>query len=191
MEKIQPGKFVEMTYNLSAVENGKQEHVYTTPDESPESIIFGVTEGVFPPLEKALEGKTAGETFDVTIEPAEAFGEYDPARVAHLEKQIFEIDGKFDDEMVTPGAMLPMLNAAGMQMIGRVVEVTPTEVVMDFNHMLAGKTVRFEGKVLSVRDATEEELHPACGCGCGSCGEGDCGCDGEQSCGDGACGCGK
>lgn len=57
MEKIQPGKFVEMTYNLSAVENGKQEHVYTTPDESPESIIFGVTEGVFPRLKKPSRAK--------------------------------------------------------------------------------------------------------------------------------------
>ena len=63
---------------------------------------------------------------------------------------------------------------------------------MDFNHPLAGKSVRFDGTILAVRDATEEELHPAHGCGCGchhdNCGDGDCG----ESCGcseAGSCGC--
>ncbi|MDE5744511.1 MAG: peptidylprolyl isomerase, partial [Paramuribaculum sp.] len=69
-------------------------------------------------------------------------------------------------------------------------EVTDTKVKMDFNHPLAGKDVRFKGKILTVRDATPEELQPAhgCGCGCdhGSCGD-DCGCE-HDSCGDG-CGC--
>lgn len=187
MEKIEPGKFVEFAYNLYEVTPEGEDLVYQTPDDSPETIIFGVTEGVFVPLEKALEGLKPGDKFDVKAKPAEAFGEYDPERVVELEKQIFEVDGKFDTEMVKAGAMLPMLNAYGQQMIGRVVEVGDKTVKMDFNHMLAGKDVRFEGVVKAVREATPEELHPAHSC-CGGCGCYDGGC-GNGGCNDGGCGC--
>lgn len=193
MEKIEPGKYVEFAYSLYEVNSdGTENLVYETDVENaPEAIIFGVTQGVFVPLEKALEGLQAGDTYNVPVKAAEAFGEYDPERVVTLEKQIFEVDGKFDDERVTPGAMLPMLTADGMHLMGRVLEVTDKDVKMDFNHMLAGKDVRFEGKVLLVRDATPEELQPehGCGCGCGDCGD-DCGCgDDHHHCGDDACGC--
>ena len=80
-----------------------------------------------------------------------------------------------------------MMTADGFRISGIVLDVTGDKVKMDFNHPLAGKDVRFEGSILTVRDATPEEIHPAGGCGCGSCGGGQCGdgCD----CGDGNCGC--
>ena len=60
---------------------------------------------------------------------------------------------------------------------------------MDFNHPLAKDDVRFDGKILVVRDATPEELNPSCGCGCG-CGDHGCG-DDCGGCGDDhGCGCG-
>ena len=62
-------------------------------------------------------------------------------------------------------------------------------VKMDFNHPLAGKDLYFKGKVLAVRDATDEELEKLhsskCG-GCHGCGS-EGGCDSEHSCGDGCC----
>ena len=49
----------------------------------------------------------------------------------------------------------------------------------DFNHPLAGCNLRFDGTVVTVRDATEAELHPQCGGCSGDCGEGGCsGCSG-------------
>ena len=73
---------------------------------------------------------------------------------------------------------------------GLVAEVTPTHVKMDFNHPLVDKTVRFDGEIKVVRDATPEELTPAqggCGCGGDGCGCDDhCGCDDQA---DGGCGC--
>ncbi|MCM1110899.1 MAG: FKBP-type peptidyl-prolyl cis-trans isomerase [Clostridium sp.] len=188
MEKIQPGKFVDFAYTIYKVADGADdEMIYETPAEQPEQIIFGVTQGVFPPLEKALDGLTPGETFSVTMAPEDAFGEYDPERVVELEKEIFEVEGKFDSEMVKVGAMIPMMNAAGQQMYGRVLDVTDKFVKMDFNHILAGETVRFDGKVIGVREATQEELHPVHGCG-GCCGGSDDGCGCGEGCGEG-CGC--
>ena len=62
-------------------------------------------------------------------------------------------------------------------------EVTDEAVKMDFNHPMADKTLNFEGEVVDVHEATDDDYPHSCGCGC----EG--GCDHEGECGD-DCGCG-
>ncbi len=187
MEKIQPGKYVELGYDLYEVTPAGENLVHQTDAQYPEKIIFGVTPGMIRPLEKAIEGLEAGGEFDVTVKAAEAFGPHDPDQVARLEKDVFAVDGKFDSEMVKKGAVLPMMTSDGYRINGLVVDVTDDEVEMDFNHPLAGKDVRFKGSIITVRDATPEELQPAhgCGCGCHHGGEDSCGChgDGTDSCG--------
>ncbi|MCM1348479.1 MAG: FKBP-type peptidyl-prolyl cis-trans isomerase [Firmicutes bacterium] len=193
MEKIKPGKYVELGYDLYELSaDGNETLVHQTSSDDPERFIFGVTKGVIEPLEHAIDGLEAGGEFDVTVKAEQAFGPYDPEQVATLPRDIFEVDGKFDEKTVKAGAVLPMMTADGYRINGVVKEVTPTDVVMDFNHPLAGKDVRFKGKVTLVRDATPEELQPAqgCGCGCQSCGD-DCGCESQGNCGDSSCGCSK
>lgn len=186
MEKIQPGKYVELGYDLYRIlPDGTEELVHQTDKDDPERIIFGVTQGMIRPLEEAIDGLEPGGTFDVTVKAEEAFGMPDPEQVATLPREVFTIDGKFDEETVRPGAPLPMMTADGFRITGIVKEVTPTDVVMDFNHPLAGSDVRFKGSIITVREATAEELQPAGHCGCGHCGDGSCG---DGSCGDG-CGC--
>lgn len=185
METVKPGKFVAMTYDLYQVEpDGKETLVHQVDPSDPEKIVFGVTRGMIAPLEKAIDGAKVGDTFDVLVKSEEAFGPVDPEQVAELEKDIFEVDGKFDSEVITPGAVVPMMTADGYRINGIVKEVTDTHVKMDFNHPLAGKDVRFKGEVTEVRDATPEEIQPVHGCGCGCHDEG-CG----DHCGDG-CNCG-
>ena len=125
--------------------------------------------------------------FNVSATADEAFGPYDPDQVVTLDKDLFLIDDKFDDEAIKPGALVPMMTADGFRINGLVKEVTADKVKMDFNHPLAGKAVRFDGRILAVRDATPEELKPAQGCGCGCdhdhCGEGQ-----DGGCSDGCCG---
>jgi peptidyl-prolyl cis-trans isomerase len=194
MEKIQPGKYVELGYDLYKVNpDGSEELVHQTSPDDPERIIFGVTRGVIEPLERALDGLGVGDKFDVVVKADQAFGPYDPEQIATLPRDVFEVDGKFDEEAVRPGAALPMMTADGFRITGVVKEVTDKEVKMDFNHPLAGKDVRFSGSVSVVRDATPEELKPqhGCGCGCGDEGCGDsCECSSEHHCGDDTCGCG-
>lgn len=109
-----------------------------------------------------------------------------------LEKEIFMRDGKLAEE-VKVGAMLPMMTQEGFQIAGKVIDITADHVKMDFNHPFAGLTVRYEGEIEEVREATEEELKPVYGCGSchgggchgGDCGGGDCHCDGDD------CGCGE
>lgn len=192
MEKIEPGKYVELGYDLYEVTPEGEKLVHQTSAEDPERIVFGVTQGVIEPLEHAIEGLEADGEFDVTVKAEQAFGNYDPDQVVTLPREVFEIDGKFDNESVKPGAVLPMMTADGYRISGVVKEVTDKEVKMDFNHPLAGKDVRFKGKITLVRTATPEEIQPAqgCGSGCSSCGD-DCDCDSKSDCGDAGCGCGK
>lgn len=189
MEKIQPGKYVELGYDLYEISpEGTETLVHQTDLNDPERVVFGVTRGMIVPLEKAIDGLEKGGKFDVKVKAEEAFGPYDPEQVATLDRDIFLVDGKFDEEVIKVGALVPMMTADGFRINGKVLEVTPEHVKMDFNHPLAGKDVRFKGEILAVRDATPEELQPAQGCGCHGCGGDDCGCDSQGSCGSG-CGC--
>lgn len=189
METVKPGKYVELGYDLYEIlPNGEAELVHQTNLDDPERIIFGVTQGMIRPLEQAIEGLEPGGEFNVDVKAAEAFGPHDPEQMVTLEREIFMVDGKFDDEMIKVGEYVPMMTADGYRINGLVTEVTDKEVKMDFNHPLAGKDVRFTGKILTVRDATPEELHPTCGCG--SCGGGECGDGGSCGCDDNSCGCG-
>ena len=167
MTKIEPGKYVELGYDLYAVEaDGSEKLVHQSDASDPEKIVFGVTRGVIEPLEKAIEGLAKGDSFNVEASADEAFGPYDPDQVVELDKEIFFVDDKFDSEVIREGAYVPMMTADGFRINGLVKEVTDTKVKMDFNHPLAGKRVRFDGRITEVRDATEAELHPAQGCGC-------------------------
>ncbi len=193
MEKIQPGKYVELGYDLYEITPEGERLVHQTDDADPERIIFGVTRGMIRPLEEAIDGLAVGGTFDVKVAANDAFGPVDPDQVATLPRDIFEVDGKFDTDVIKKGAVLPMMTADGFKINGVVVDVTDSDVKMDFNHPLAGKDVRFKGKIIAVRDATPEELQPTHGCGCGchgdSCSDDGCGCSEHDHCGDG-CGCG-
>ena len=113
-ETIKPGKYTELVYKLYQVDaDGKETLVYESEAEEPEKLIFGVTRGVLPVLEKALDGLAAGEKFEVTATPDEAFGHHDPEQVVELDREVFEIDGKFDEENIKAGNRLPMMTADG------------------------------------------------------------------------------
>lgn len=187
-QRVEPGKYVELGYDLYTIgENGAETLVHQTDADDPERIIFGVTEGMVEPLEKAIEGLPVNGTFDVRATSEQAFGPHDDDQVVTLDREIFLIDGKFDTDRIYPGAMVPMMTADNMRIPGIVTQVTDKHVVMDFNHPLAGKDLRFRGRITAIRDATAEELHPTHGCSGSCCGsQGNCG---DGGCGDGGCGC--
>lgn len=185
-ETIKPGKYVELVFDLYKVnDDGTETLVHEVTDDAPECIVFGVTQGLIKPLEMALDGLAAGDAYDVVANPDEAFGRHNPEEVVEIGREVFEVDGKFDDEYIKPGVRLPMMTADGYRIEGLVVDVTPEYVKMDFNHQLVDSKVRIKGTVKTVREVTEEDLRPAggCGCGCsGNCGDGDCGGGCEGGC---------
>lgn len=182
-ETVGPGKFVGYKYKL--YNEGDGSLLFEVPEDAPDMLVYGVSQEVVPGLLSALEGLGAGDRFETTLPPAAAFGERFDDNVVTLDKEIFMRDGKLADE-VEVGALLPMMTAEGFRIQGRVLEVGD-KIKMDFNHPFAGFTVRFEGEVLEVRDATPEELRPAHGCGCSGCGSHDGGCGEGGGCGCSGC----
>lgn len=188
--KITANKYVAVTYDLNVGEGEERELMEKATKEVPLKFIFGMGM-MIPAFEKALDGLEVGSTFNFSIAPAEAYGEYNQDHVLELPKNIFEVEGKFDAEMIKEGNTVPMMDSNGNRMNGSVLEVREDIVVMDFNHPLAGETLHFTGEVIDVHEATPEEIAaltaPAdgCGCGCGDCG-GGCG-DNGDSCGCGGC----
>ena len=190
--KISANKYVAVIYDLNVGEGEERELMEKATREVPLKFIYGMGM-MIPAFEEALMGLEAGEKFDFSITPENAYGEYNEEHVLDLPKSIFEVDGKFDAEMVQEGNTIPMMDASGQRINGSVLEVKDDVVVMDFNHPLAGETLHFTGEVIDVHEPTAEEIAaltaPAggCGCGCDSCG-GGCG-DHEHgdSCGCGGC----
>ena len=168
MDKPQ-NRFLSVTYQLYTVTDGEKSLEEQTGADRPFEFItgYGIALDAF---EKNLIGLEKGKTFDFTLQPNEAFGEYIPEGMHKLERDIFSINGKFDHEHIFEGAIIT-------------------------NHPLAGKELNFVGEVKENRVATEEEIQHLIkmltgGCqGCGhhgnNCGE-DCG----DGCGNHEGGCG-
>ncbi len=187
--KVGPGMVVGYEYKLYDDNNGTL--LFETPEGRPDVMIYGVSQEVVPGLVAAMQGLKPGDKFGVTLPPAVAFGDRHEEDVVELDRTIFTRDGKLAEE-VKVGAVLPMMTAEGYRVAGTVLEIGEEKIKMDFNHPFAGLTVRYEGEVVDVREATEAELHQAGGCGggcCGGCGSHDGGCGDGCGCGDN-CGCG-
>ncbi|MDR1200060.1 MAG: peptidylprolyl isomerase [Tannerellaceae bacterium] len=181
--RIATNKFVSVTYDLNVGEGEERELMERATAEAPLRFIFG-TGTMLPAFEDALKGLEVGSTFDFTISPADGYGEYNEEHIMELPKSIFEIDGKFDSDMIKEGNTVPMMDADGNRLNGSVEEIKEDVVVMNFNHPLAGETLHFTGEVIDVHDPTAEEIAAISsgGCNCG-CGDDDCSSGGCNGCG--------
>ncbi len=193
MVTVSKDSMVTLTYDLRL--DGKEGEIFeSATQESPLIFLHGAGL-MIPAFEEQLIGKKSGENFEIAIPAASGYGEINEEAVVELPLDIFKVDGKTDDALLTPGNSVPMMSAHGQRMDGIVVSVEGETVTMDFNHPLAGEDLHFTGTILEVREATPEELSAAystggCGCGSGggSCGDGGCG---DGGCGDSESGCGS
>ena len=108
---------------------------------------------IIPGLEAALEGKQAGDSIDVSIEPKDAYGERDPERIQVVPRDMFQTD-----EEIQPGMQFHAQSPDGHMMIITVTEVDDDEVTIDGNHEMAGMNLHFSVDVVDVREATAEEI---------------------------------
>lgn len=120
--------------------------------EEPVAYLHGGHGGMFPAVEKALEGKKVGDTCRVRLVPEDGFGEYD-AELVHIEpKDKFPGDVKVGMQFQGEG------QDSGEAIVYTVTDIADDKVVVDGNHPLAGQTLHFECTVKGVRAASQEEL---------------------------------
>ncbi len=192
MLEIGKYKMVTLTYDLR-IDDEKGEMIEQATVENPLQFLYGA--GVMlPKFETHLEGLKQDDPFDIKLPKADAYGEVNNDAIVELPVSVFHVNGEFDNELIKVGNTVPMMSSNGQRMNGIVLEVTDETVKMDFNHPLAGEDLFFSGKVVEVREASDDEvaqiLSGGGGCGCGSndggCGDGSCGTDSGGGCG---CGC--
>lgn len=145
---LKDGVIGGLAYSISV--DGEVVEEVTADD--PFEYLHGAS-NIVPGLEAALAGKEVGDVFDVTLAPEEAFGERDDDDILEVERDAFDEEGEPE-----VGDEVEMMDEDGDFLDGLIIDVRPNTIVVDLNHPLAGKTVRYAGTVVDIRDATAEEL---------------------------------
>jgi FKBP-type peptidyl-prolyl cis-trans isomerase SlyD len=108
---------------------------------------------IIPGLEKALVGKVEGDTQQVTVEPAEGYGEVMPELTQTVDKAAFQ-----GVESVEVGMSFEAQTSDGSVQHIVVTKVDGNQVTVDANHPLAGVVLNFDVEIVSVREASKEEI---------------------------------
>lgn len=154
VDTIQPNARVVLDYELRDERN---EVVDASAAEEGEPIVYVHGYGmIVPGLEAALVGLRAGDAKEVVVPPEAGFGEHDEELVLEIDRSDFP-----RPEAVAVGDELVAESPDGDEAVMRVVEVKGDSVVVDANHPLAGKTLRYKVEVREVRAASEEEIATA------------------------------
>lgn len=138
---INTGKTVAITYTLT-LDNG--ETVDSNVDAAPLTFTQG-SKQIISGLENALEGRKAGETFKVSIQPEDGYGVFSAEAFidvprAHLPPEAQEL-----------GAQLTAVGPEGQELYGVVIEIEEEMAKLDFNHPLAGQVLHFAVTILDVK----------------------------------------
>lgn len=153
--KAAPNTVVKITYELR---NEPQGQVMDAADkENPFAFLFGHG-NVLDKFEKNLEGLIAGNQFNFSLTAEEGYGEYDEQAVIQLDKNVFAVDGKVQEEMLFVGNVVPLQDQHGNPFQGRIVNIILDKVTVDLNHPFAGKPLLFSGEVVEVREAHPVEI---------------------------------
>lgn len=146
-EVIGHGKVVYITYSVLD-EHG---NIFGQQD-MPTGYVHGADSGLFAAVERALEGKREGDSVEATVPPEEGFGDPDPNLV------VTELLENLPPMLRSLGAQAEMQNDAGDVLTFRVVDIKDGQVTLDGNNPLAGKNCVVAATVVSVREATAEEM---------------------------------
>lgn len=137
---IQNGSIVKMHYTLTV------EGQVADSSAGGEPLEFEQGKGmIIVGLEEQLLGKKAGEKFSATIAPEKAYGFHNPQAVQAVPREAFGEQAK----QFAPGGVISG-EMQGQPFQAFIVAVTDTDVTLDLNHPLSGKTLNFEIEVVSV-----------------------------------------
>ena len=147
-ETIQDGKFVELTYKVI---DSKSTNVLTGV-EFPLGYVHGHNEILAPSVHAELAGKSAGDVIEVPIDGDRIFGPRDESLV------FTDRIGNVPEEYRQVGTSILMENGKGQTRSFIVTRITDETLTVDGNNPICGREVVFRLEVLTVRDATDEEM---------------------------------
>lgn len=140
---------VSMHYTLT---NDSGEVLDTSEGNDPLTYLHGAG-NIIPGLENALVGKIAGDALKVQVAAKDGYGELRPEMIQVVPREAFQGVDSIEPGM-TFNAQGP--DGAGQQVV--IKEVAGDEVTIDANHPLAGLELNFDVQIVTVREASEEEI---------------------------------
>jgi FKBP-type peptidyl-prolyl cis-trans isomerase SlyD len=146
---IEANKYVELTYRVIDQKTG---HALTTV-EFPLGYVHGVNEVLAPQVMAELEGKSPGDMISVPIDCTDLYGARDESLV------ITDLIENVPEEYREVGMQILMENEQGQTKSFLVTRIDEKTLTIDGNNPLCGREVVFELEILSVRDATDEEIN--------------------------------
>jgi FKBP-type peptidyl-prolyl cis-trans isomerase SlyD len=146
--KVSKNKVVSIHYTLK---NSEGQILDSSSGREPLYYIQGIG-NLIPGLENELENKQVGDKLQAVITPEHAYGERHDSLVQQVSKSGFQ-----GDEELSIGMQVQIETNQGVN-IAVVTEISGENVTLDLNHPLAGETLHFDVEVMSLRDASKEEL---------------------------------
>lgn len=147
--KVQDGQVVSMDYTLHV--NG--EKIDTSEGQGPLEFLQG-SGNIIPGLERELYGMAVGENKKVLVTPEDGYGSLDPEAFIDVPKEQFPPEIPLE-----VGVEIQVRDENGQPMHARIDEVKADTVKLNFNHPLAGKELQFDVTIVSLREATAEEIN--------------------------------
>lgn len=151
--QIEKNKVVSLTYTLT-LDNG--EVVDTATEDSPFVFIHGIGQ-TLPHFDMNLNELQSGDSFSFSLEAENAYGISNDEFIVKIPKSVFS-GPNVPADILQVGNTVPMQDQEGRPMQGTILSIGENEVEMDFNHPLADEKLHFTGNIISVREATSEEL---------------------------------
>lgn len=140
-QTVQADSLVTLHYRL-ALESGQD--LVSTFDSTPATLKLGSGE-LAPNLEKCLVGLQPGEMHAFLLAPEEAFGTHNPALMERIRRSLLPGAAELEEM-----SMIEFSAPNGAKYSGMVRELSAEHALIDFNHPLAGQTVRFEVQVIGI-----------------------------------------
>lgn len=147
--KIASERVVSIHYTLTDDEG---QELDASAEDAPLSYLHG-TNGLIPGLEQELEGRQAGDTFKVSIQPVDAYGEQDPRLIQEVPMDVLK-----EIPNLKVGMQLQSQSPDGRTQLLTVDAIGPETATLNANHALAGMVLHFQVQVVDVREATSDEL---------------------------------
>ena len=144
---VQDGQVVSMDYTLRV----DDEVIDSSEGMDPLQFIQGAG-NIIPGLEQELYGMVVGESKNVIVQPEDGYGTLDQDAFVNVPRDEFP-----ENIPMEIGVEIQVTDEDGNPMNARIDSVNDDNVVLDFNHPLAGKELHFDMKIVGLRDATEEE----------------------------------
>lgn len=140
-----------VTFHYRMIDEQDGEVIENSTGKEPSVFVYGHKK-MIESLEHSMLGKEPGQAYSVTLPPDLAYGRLRSSSELRVSKKNLQHEGKLE-----PGMMVPLKTKEGPRPV-TIVKVGKFNVDIDYNHPLAGKTLKFDVEIVDVRVATPDEL---------------------------------